>query len=220
MKGMIGYEVVSPEGVIGSVADFHVDRKNWALRYLVVKLDNIDRERKVFISPANLIDKPDWGTRSFALKISMKTAEKAAGALVESPVTREDEEKIHTFFGLDFYWALEEPVKDGGHKTGKETGHNLSSLSGIMKYKIEASDGKCGRVMDLVLDDENWRMKYIAVSTDWFGGKKVLVPPQCIRSMELDKATMVLDITKEELKTSLKYDLHADVDRDVEGKRI
>ena len=48
----------------------------------------------------------------------------------------------------------------------------------MTSYHLLARDGEIGHVEDFVADDETWAIRYLIVATtDFWPGKRVLVPP-------------------------------------------
>lgn len=58
----------------------------------------------------------------------------------------------------------------------------LRSIEEIRGYRIEATDGKIGKVSDFLFEDEHWTVLYLVADTgDWLTGKKVLISPAACR---------------------------------------
>lgn len=57
----------------------------------------------------------------------------------------------------------------------------LRSLKDFEKYAVSATDGEIGRVIDFLLDDERWIVRYMVVDTGGgcleLNGRRVLVSP-------------------------------------------
>ena len=51
LNGLKGFKVSATDGIIGTVANFLFDDKDWAIRYLVVETGGFFDDRRVLISP-------------------------------------------------------------------------------------------------------------------------------------------------------------------------
>ena len=60
----------------------------------------------------------------------------------------------------------------------------LSSWREVLGYAIETLDRRIGHVIDFIAEDHNWTILFLVVDIGgWCGGKKLLVPPKWIESM-------------------------------------
>ncbi len=58
----------------------------------------------------------------------------------------------------------------------------LRSLKDLERYIVSATDGNVGSVVDFLLDDENWTIRYLVVDAgNWLGGRQVLISPVSFR---------------------------------------
>ena len=81
------------------------------------------------------------------------------------------------------------------HKTGKMTG-----------FHILATDGEAGHVDDFLVD-EGWAIRYLVVDTSNFiGGKSVLVPSSAILAVDSPNKKIRVKLTREEIKHSASVD--------------
>ena len=58
----------------------------------------------------------------------------------------------------------------------------MERLHEKLGYKIKARSGVAGKVRDFVIDEQNWKIKYIVNQTGlWLKNRKVLIPSQILR---------------------------------------
>ncbi|MFH0821715.1 MAG: hypothetical protein V2B18_03120 [Pseudomonadota bacterium] len=70
----------------------------------------------------------------------------------------------------------------------------------------------------LIVDDENWAVRFLVVDTGtWLPGKKVLLSPQWIEPVEWADSSVYLDLTQESVRNSPDFDPSKAVDRDYEA---
>jgi hypothetical protein len=71
---------------------------------------------------------------------------------------------------------------------------------------VEASDGSIGHIVDFIIDDETWAIRYLVVDTrNWVPGKKVLVAPQWIETISWGDSKVVVNLDRETIKASPEY---------------
>lgn len=84
---------------------------------------------------------------------------------------------------------------------------HLRSTQEVSIYSIAATDGDIGIVEDFILDDESWAIRYLAIDTHkWWPGKKVLIAPQWIASIDWAQARVHVRLSRAEIKQSPGYD--------------
>lgn len=86
---------------------------------------------------------------------------------------------------------------------------NLHSAHTVRNYHIEASNGSIGHLEDLVIDDDTWSVRYLLVNTrNWLPGKKVIVSPDWVQSINPEEGSIRVDLTREAIKGSPEFDLN------------
>jgi uncharacterized protein YrrD len=91
---------------------------------------------------------------------------------------------------------------------------HLRSTREVIGYYIEASDGDIGHVEDFIIDVEAWMIRYMVVNTrNWLPGKNVLVAPEWITAMSWGESKVMVDLTRDSIKSSPEFDPSAPVNR-------
>ena len=81
--------------------------------------------------------------------------------------------------------------------------HKTSRLKG---FHLHASDGEIGHVDDFLVDP-SWKVAYLVVDTsNWVGGKSVLVSPTAIASVDVEKQEIRVRLTRKEIEKSPSID--------------
>ena len=81
--------------------------------------------------------------------------------------------------------------------------HKTSRLKG---FHLIASDGEIGHVDDFLVDP-SWKVAYVVVDTsNWVGGKSVLVSPTAIASVDVEKQEIRVRLTRKEIEKSPSID--------------
>ena len=81
--------------------------------------------------------------------------------------------------------------------------HKTSRLKG---FHLHASDGEIGHVDDFLVDP-SWKVAYMVVDTsNWVGGKSVLVSPTAIANVDVEKQEIRVRLTRKEIEKSPSID--------------
>ena len=79
----------------------------------------------------------------------------------------------------------------------------LHKFSKIRGFHIHALDGEIGHVDDFLLDESTWTLRYLVVdTTNWVGGKRVLVSPQVVSAVDHELERIDVSLTRDQVKHS------------------
>ena len=180
----------SDDRVVGRVDDFYFDDRRWTVRYIAVNVGDGFPPRQVLISILGIEGIDSDGTRIVAdltrenIRQSSSVGAWAAGS---TPFRRQD--------GAEGAFAVP-------REENRLSLHSVYSVSGC---HIQALDGKVGRVEDVIVDDDVWAIRYLAVdATQWIGGT-MLVPPELIRRVDWATGLVHVNVAREDLKSSRPY---------------
>jgi hypothetical protein len=87
-------------------------------------------------------------------------------------------------------------------------------LRDLERYKVTATDGDLGSVVNFLLDDEHWTVRYLIVDTGGLlGGRNVLISPISFGEIDWSERRVHLTLTSERIKNGPSVDLHKPVSR-------
>jgi uncharacterized protein YrrD len=93
----------------------------------------------------------------------------------------------------------------------------LFSTQELKGYTIHATDGELGKVEQLFFDDQQWTIRNLVVKTgNWFNKKEVLISPISVQSVLKQDRSLVVSLTKEQVKNSPNIDTEQPVSRIME----
>ena len=91
-------------------------------------------------------------------------------------------------------------------RRSKEDSH-LRSMHEVRGYELAARDGSIGEVEDFLVDDADWRIRFLVVDTrKWLPGRKVVVAPQWIKSVRWEHRDVAVDLSRDDIEQSPPYD--------------
>lgn len=87
-------------------------------------------------------------------------------------------------------------------------------LKDVKGFHVHATDGIIGHVTEFYFDDALWNIRYVVVGTGkWLSGRKVLIAPQSVRALDMDREHFVVDLSQEQIKNSPDVDTDKPVAR-------
>ena len=95
----------------------------------------------------------------------------------------------------------------------------LRPVKDILNYKILATDGEIGGVSDLIVDDEEMKLRYLVIDTgSWLPGRKVVLSTAWISRVVPQKEAVVMNIEKKRIQEAPDYRPDAQLDREYETR--
>ncbi len=84
---------------------------------------------------------------------------------------------------------------------------NLRSFKEVSGYRINADDGEIGRMVDLIIGTEQWKVMYMIVDTGGlFSGKKVLLAPSWVQAISAADHQVDVDLKADTIRKSPEWD--------------
>ena len=231
VKQLRRYQLHAIDGGLGRVDDFYIDDLQWRIRYLVANTGAWLLGRKVLLSPESL-DRPDPEARVIPVRLTKEQIENSPPVEADKPVSKQVESMLAKYFGW-YPWSpggslipmgptplAAPPLPDiPESRTPAETeGPNLRSTNEITGYAIQAKDDEIGHIEDVIIEPENWMVRYIAVDTRKFWpGRRVLIAPDWIGFIRWADQKVTVNLRKSDIETSPEYDASRPITRDYEA---
>jgi hypothetical protein len=195
------YVLRARDGDIGRTKEFLFDDKNWAIRYLVAETGIWLSSRKILVSPHAL--NPAIGYDDvIPVNLTKKQIWGSSPYLWgQMPANQENRDDVIRNQRMEDSW---DPCLRSTHDV---TGHH-----------VQASDGEIGHVVDFIIDEDNWSIRYLIVDTkNWWPGKHVLISPEWIDRVSWDDHKIFVKVTREAVRQSPEYSAST-LNRDYEDK--
>lgn len=235
IKEFSGYPIEGPEGELGKVKDILFDDHEWGVRYLVADTGGWLHKDQVLVSPKHLRS-PDYSKR-FLVKLTRAEIESGPRLEDAAPVSKQYEDEYSRYYKIEPYWqaagilgatswprpgvaaSQPSPVEKEEHEKvlAQIEQWQIRSTHEVIGYNIAAIDGEIGHLADMILDTEEWRIRYFVIKTrNWLPGRTVLADTDWIREISWQSNNVVVEMTKEQLKGSPKFDPKEAVNRGYE----
>jgi hypothetical protein len=224
-----GYAIEAKDGRMGTVVDFLFDDATWRVRWLVVDCGTWLTGRKTLIHPS-AIARADLEQQRFLVSLTQAQVEKSPELAEHQPVSQQMENQLYTYYGWDPLWSgpylsetpgemawpymappyfglgLTDAAQGKGASLHAADPH-LRSVNEVTGYRIHAVDGEIGHVENFMIDDADWSIHYFVVDTrNWWPGKRVLISPLAVKSIDWFDRHVELDVSREKIKSSPPWD--------------
>lgn len=74
--------------------------------------------------------------------------------------------------------------------------HKVSKMQG---FHIHATDGECGHVDDVLVDERMSTRELVVDTSNWFGGQSVLISPDAITRIDSPHKEIHVRLTRDEI---------------------
>jgi hypothetical protein len=201
-----GVTVRAADGDVGHVEEFYFDDHMWTIRYLVVDTGSWLMHRRVLIPPMSI--EPNWTFAGLQSTLTKEQIQHSPEVESHPTMSRQDETRVLGHYGYPSYWEdgagpESTPPEPARVKPGDE---HLCGTRDITGYHLQASDGEIGHVDDVLIDG-SWRVRYLVVDTsNWIGGKSVVISPTALHGIDWSHSRMQVDLTREAIRDSPSFD--------------
>lgn len=228
------YGITASDGDIGKIDRLFFDDEQWTIRYLVVDTGKWLPGRRVLISPA-AVDGVDGYGGHVRVNLTREQIRNSPDVDTDQPVSRQHETDLNAYYGYGAYWgagglwgpvyyppgimapgptaagsmATMPPttVAEGLPRQEPEGDSHLRSTKEVSGYHVQATDGSIGHIDGFLIDDQTWAIRYLIVDTsNWPGGRSVLISPRWVREVNWHQSKVHVDADVEKVKTSPEYD--------------
>ena len=217
-KRLYGKTIDARDGHIGSVHDLYFDDQVWTVPYLVIDTGNWLPGRNVLIVPDAILQ-PWHGEAGLPLNLTKDQIRSSPDIDTTQPVSPKAEHLLHRHYGWMPYWGVPGvPAPPPQIATSEEERHelveeaelpsdrHLSSTKEVMGYRLLATDGEVGRVVDFILDDDCRRILFLEIDLEeWLSGKEVLVSPRVISKIDWASCRVKVEVSRRVIETSQEY---------------
>jgi hypothetical protein len=220
LRDLEGWSVLSEDNAVsGTVIDAYFDHHHWTVRYLLVDVGEWLGGRPAPVSPAAVV-RLDRDDSRVHVSLTRRELETAPAFDLTRSATRKIEETYASHLRFPYYWAgpgtwgaYQVPSRTAPPTIPAEPGTTndevlqLRSARDVSGSHIHATDGEIGHVESFLFDETNWRIDYLIVDTsNWFGGRTVLVPTSIVRDVAWPDRAVYVDASRALIKGSPECD--------------
>jgi sporulation protein YlmC with PRC-barrel domain len=173
------------------------------------------------------LKQPDWENKVFPVNLTKSQIENSPDIDTDKPVSRQQEEQLSGYYPWEIYWGAEPDEHGAGifgmmpsdlyesenvsvenvEATRRKNDQHLQSTAQVTGYSIHTTDGEIGKVVDYIIDDTTWEIKFLVVDTGtWLNSRKVLLSTKWITEVKWDNSIVIVNISTEAVKNSPEFD--------------
>lgn len=222
--------VHATDGEMGKVKDIYFDDHDWAIRYAQVDTHKWLPARNVYVSPSSFkgVNKDEGLVEVNHTKETIKNSPTIPA---DSEISTANEASLTEYYGWNRYWmggglwgASDRPVvpqipaqdaentaRRSEMEMSENTNYVLLNESDTIGMKVHGHDGNMGEITDLVFDDDNWKIQYLAVKFLKVPTERYyLIDALHITSLEWVEKDLYVDLKADYLDTQTSYETKED----------
>ena len=223
VRSLLAEPIEATDGLIGRIDSFLFDDTSWVIRYIVVDCGRWLPGRRVLVSPIS-VESVDVREHRIRVRLSRTQIRNSPDIDTDRPVSRQMEVGFYDYYGYAPYWAggsiwgagaypgaLAAPIAGLANPIAirddeRQDDPHLRSTRAVTGYHLQATDGDAGHVDDFLVDDGPWTVWRLIVDTsNWPGGRSVLVSPRRVRAVDWAASRLWIDIPRERVLRSPEY---------------
>jgi hypothetical protein len=216
VKSLQGYKLKAIDGQIGKIDDFYFDEKYWTIRYLVDNSGGWLKNRQLLVSPY-AVGEVSQSDHQITIKLTKQQIVDSPPLAENHPVSKDFERDYHNYYGWPAYWYGSsmwgaDPFLNPNPSIWKESlkfeswDSHLRSTNNTNYFSVHSTDGKIGSVRDFLVTDSTWTIRYLVVDAQkWWPGNYLLISPQWLYSSNWDESKFIVNLSREQIKTSPPY---------------
>lgn len=217
---LIGCTVQATDGKVGSVHDILFDDNSWKLRYLVIRSGIWLDERMVLVPPQSFMYAEE-SAQELHTSLSCEQIRQSTPLENDPPVYLQHQ--IDTAATLPTLWmaygglhdpflptyvppAIPAPEAAGDARPKPNYDPHLRSVHQISGYRLEDDQGEAGQVVDLLVDNEAWMLRYVVIRTgSWFSRQQRLLTVSHIDAINWEHRAITTSLSRERIAASPDY---------------
>jgi hypothetical protein len=215
-----GCTIQAKDGKAGHVSDVLFDGTTWKIRWLVIDTGSWANERLVLIHPSS-IGETDGQVDRLYIELTKDEIANSPDIFQDPPVSRQSDLGVSE--SSDTFWddaglatasaaypsvaspseAYETDQQSSSYVRTDNQDPNLRSALEVSGYYIRAIDGDIGHLLEFLIDDEAWAIRYLIVDTrNWLSGPHVMLKPPAVVEIDFWRRVVRLNITREQVRNS------------------
>jgi len=207
-----GSIVEGTDGQLGIVDDLYFDAYRWLVDYLVIDMGTWFDEQEALLPPSH-IETVDWPSHRILVRTSRDGLRHGPQPSQHHTVARQMAERNA---GYVWWPPAVEPNVEGtapgpiGDPFASETDQQgrplMRSVEEVTGYVVEAIDGRCGRLLNLLVDDRSWRIMALIIDHhNWLPGPGVIVPVDFVEHFDWLAHTVHMTVTRDRIRSCKVY---------------
>lgn len=154
---LLDLRVRAVDATVGQYKALFVDPRDWRIRYLQLCVAGRSAAECLAVPPF-AVERIDEETGTIDVQLTARELQHSPALARDASITAEFERALFAHHRWPPYWESEGAWGDGG---GLPAGSRLRRAEELAGLVVRTADGAFGRIADLVLDDRDWRLRYV-----------------------------------------------------------
>jgi hypothetical protein len=195
VRDLEGLTLTALDGHAGRIRDVTFDDETWQVRYLVADTGPWPTGIHVAIAPRHVIE-IDMRLNSIAVNLTRLEIERNPILDSELPVSAQLRSTSSGRVAAPMYWGF----SPGPASSQTLRDAHLRSARHVTGYRVHATDGQIGHVIDLLVDEDEWTIPYLMTdTTHWRVGRPRLLSTDCVERIEIASPQILTRLSREEV---------------------
>jgi len=219
---LTAYSFQARDDELGRLKQVYFDDQDWQVRYLVVQTGRWLLGKEVLLVPG-VITGIDDVSKTIQVDLTRKQIENAPPVDSEQPVSEHYQKQYYSYYEWEPYWTTD-PLSQATPviplfiepeaPTEPENPH-LRSSDEVSDYHLDTASGSIGHVADIILDDQEWKVRYLEIDTrNWLPGRHVLVSPAWVQRIDWVDQQVQVELSRELVLSAPEYDSSKHISRE------
>ncbi|MBF0289364.1 MAG: PRC-barrel domain-containing protein [SAR324 cluster bacterium] len=226
LNELSGYQLRTIDGDDAKMTQIYFDDQHWTVRYFIVHTQSMQSGQGVLVVPS-VIKKIDEENKTVEMDVTMDQINQCPSANTVLPVSHHYKQESGHYQGWTPYWVADpifgavplNPPHTPEEDFKVPEQQQLRSSNEVIGYLIQAEDGEIGQVEDFIVEDPDWKIRYLEINTsNWLLGKKVLIAPTWIQQVSWTDKQVMINLSREAIQSAPAYDPSKLISRDYQLK--
>lgn len=214
------YSLEAADGSLGTIRDVYFEDATWRVRYLVANSAWWLSGRELLLSVA-MLGGIDAEQETIAVAVTRGQIRHAPSSRAELPVAEQlNSGDDPPFLSSPPSVAVPAVLPRHGASPGSARGFSPGSAVGwgrahahlrsameMEGYRVAATDGPVGKLHDLIIDRETWRLRYLSAETSsWLTERQVVLSVDWLRRIDWVDRSLTVPVTRKRIEKSPPLD--------------
>ena len=212
-------EIVGSDETFGNVVDLYFDEYGWRTCYFVVEIGSLLSRKRVLV-PLSYVESIDWRAKRISVRMTKQSLLDAGSEDLDRDVASQLKKRGAGYVAWPPPMPRPEgstsqvPLGEADHSGTDDEGKPLlRSAKETTGYAVEATDGPCGHIDDLLIDDTTWNVELLLVNpNNLLPGTLRSVPVSWVEEFDWLSHSVRLNVNKEHVRDRPAYETNSTID--------
>lgn len=200
------YTILTRDGEHAPVVTTLFDEAAWEFRYLIAKPDEVSPAPVMIASTA--LKAPNRAARALPTALTAQQVKNSPTIVMNMLMTPSTQKRLNACYPLYQYWAMSGYATSslplaliGASDLPQPRPATFRDVQALLTMTLFASDGAVGPVRDVIVADDGWAVRFLAVANQHGKSDEIVwIPPKTFKSIEWDDRRIAVDISRQQIR--------------------